>query len=53
MKVRSILLASLFLGVVSATAACNTVKGAGEDIKAGGEAVAKSAEQVKDDMSKK
>nr|WP_321361289.1 entericidin A/B family lipoprotein [uncultured Hyphomonas sp.] len=33
-------------------AACNTVAGAGEDIKTGGEVIQNSADDVKNEMSK-
>lgn len=37
---------------MSALTACNTVKGAGEDVSATGDAVSQAAEETKDDMTK-
>lgn len=48
-KATSILLAGfLLLGVVS----CNTVKGAGKDVSATGEAVTDAAQTVQDEIKK-
>lgn len=51
MNRKSILVALLLLGAFPALAgglsACNTVKGAGQDIKAAGQAIERKAEQKK------
>jgi entericidin B len=43
------MIASVLL--VGLAAACNTVQGAGQDIKAGGQAISNTASEVKQDMS--
>lgn len=39
------------IGAVGALSACNTVKGAGRDISAGGEVITDSAEEVQEEIS--
>jgi predicted small secreted protein len=41
---------TLLLALLLATAACNTIEGAGQDIKKAGEAVSDSAEKVRKKM---
>jgi entericidin B len=43
------MIASVLL--VGLAAACNTVEGAGQDIKAGGQAISNTASEVKQEMS--
>lgn len=46
-------IAALFVvTLVPMLAACNTIKGVGQDVKAGGEAVEEVATDVQDDISK-
>lgn len=42
-----------FAALLSATAlaSCNTVRGVGQDVEAGGRAIGDAAEEVKEDMS--
>ena len=48
-KLTAALLATLFLtGVFGSLAGCNTMEGAGKDIKQGGESIEKSAKKQKD-----
>ena len=49
MKARSILTAMLALGLL---ASCNTMRGAGRDVQAGGAAVENAATDVQEDMKK-
>lgn len=42
---------AVLIATLLGLAACNTIKGAGEDIAAGGEAVADTAEEVKEDIN--
>lgn len=42
----------ILLGIVMTLAACNTMEGAGKDIKAGGENLSGAAKDVKHDMKK-
>jgi predicted small secreted protein len=51
-KKRSSLIA-LFLGflVLGALPACNSVRGAGEDIESAGEAIADTAQETEDEMN--
>jgi predicted small secreted protein len=51
MSLFRLLLVLMTLAVASGTlAACNTIGGAGEDIKAGGDAISDTADDVKDQM---
>jgi len=43
-------LALLLLGAAGTTAACNTVKGFGEDVQAGGKAIERGAQKTKNAM---
>lgn len=45
-----ILVLLLGLGAVAALPACNTVKGAGQDISAGGQVISDSAEEVQEEI---
>ncbi len=47
------IIAALFaVALIPALTACNTVKGVGQDVKAGGEAVEEVATDVQEDISK-
>lgn len=41
---------ALLLLVLTALGACNTVKGMGQDVEAGGEAISDTAEKIQDKM---
>lgn len=41
---QQIVLASVFLALAALLAGCNTVEGAGQDVKAGGRAIERSAQ---------
>ena len=45
--VKKLVLALVAGGIVFSAAACNTVKGAGQDVKAAGQAVSDTAEDAK------
>lgn len=47
---RMFLVLMTLLLTTSALTACNTIGGAGEDIKAGGDAISDTADDVKDKM---
>ena len=47
------LAAMVALAGLSSLAACNTVKGAGQDVSATGQAVSDAAQETKDDMTNK
>ncbi|MGE3302062.1 MAG: entericidin A/B family lipoprotein [Hyphomonadaceae bacterium] len=51
-KLISSLLVTAAMAAAVALSACNTVQGAGEDVKAAGQAVSSSAEETKQDMQK-
>jgi entericidin B len=38
------------LALAAGLSACNTVRGVGEDVEAGGEAISNTAEEVQDDL---
>ena len=47
------IIAALFVVAVLPTlAACNTVKGVGKDVQAGGEAVEEAADEVQEEITK-
>jgi predicted small secreted protein len=48
---QALILAAAVAAAIS-LAACNTIQGAGEDVKATGQAVSETAADVKEDMSK-
>ncbi|MEZ5954493.1 MAG: entericidin A/B family lipoprotein [Hyphomonas sp.] len=48
---KKLIIAAFALTALPLVTACNTVSGVGKDVKAGGEAIEKTADKVKDEIS--